>query len=404
MRTSARGNALRWAAAYASSVTGDSVFFLALSWTAARAGGPEAVGIVTAAGALPRAVLLLGGGVLADRLGAHRVAIGMDMSRGVLVLAAAAIMTITAPQLWLLVPLAFVFGVLDALYLPAVSALPALITTPDGLDRIQGLRGLALRAGNLAGPLVGGIALAHNGEAAAFGGAGALFLVSLALLLVVRTHPRVVTRPERSHWRDLRAGVRYLRGHRVLAPLTLVIGISELSFAGPLVIGVVLLVEQRGWGPTGMGWIVGGFAAGGGLAALALAAGLRPPRPGLVMPALLTAGGIAIIGMVCVADLVTVTALAAAVGAVVGVASTLAATLGQAHCDPAYLGRTASVLALATVGLTPLLYPLTGAAAAALGVTAVFVGCGTLVLTAAFTAFSSAALRGAELDHEESSR
>ncbi|MFE6023884.1 MFS transporter, partial [Streptomyces sp. NPDC056441] len=44
-------NVLRWLTAYTASVTGDVVYFLALSWAAARAGGPSQVGLVVSAGA-----------------------------------------------------------------------------------------------------------------------------------------------------------------------------------------------------------------------------------------------------------------------------------------------------------------------------------------------------------------
>ncbi|MGN0116558.1 MAG: MFS transporter, partial [Streptomyces albidoflavus] len=71
-------NVLRWLTAYTASVAGDVVFFLALSWAATRAGGPSQVGLVVAAGAVPRAVLMLGGGVVADRFGPRRVAVLSD--------------------------------------------------------------------------------------------------------------------------------------------------------------------------------------------------------------------------------------------------------------------------------------------------------------------------------------
>ena len=63
------GNVVRWVIAYTASVAGDSVYFLFLSWTALAVGGPSTAGVVTAVGALPRAVLMLAGGVLADRFG-----------------------------------------------------------------------------------------------------------------------------------------------------------------------------------------------------------------------------------------------------------------------------------------------------------------------------------------------
>ncbi|MZG12472.1 MFS transporter, partial [Streptomyces sp. SID5914] len=74
-------NVLRWVGAYTASMLGDSVFFLALSWAAVRQGSPAEAGIVTAVSAVPRALLMLGGGVVVDRLGPRRVVIGSDAVR-----------------------------------------------------------------------------------------------------------------------------------------------------------------------------------------------------------------------------------------------------------------------------------------------------------------------------------
>ncbi|NUS12684.1 MAG: MFS transporter, partial [Streptomyces sp.] len=144
------GNVLRWLTAYTASLLGDSVYFVALAFAAARSGTPEQVGLVMAAGAVPRAVLMLGGGVVADRFGPRRVVIGGDAVRCVLILAAAGALALASPGLWLLVALALVFGAVDALFMPAVGALPPRITTPDQLTRLQGLRALVVRLGQVA--------------------------------------------------------------------------------------------------------------------------------------------------------------------------------------------------------------------------------------------------------------
>ncbi len=159
-------NVLRWLAAYTASVMGDVVYFLVLSWSATRATGPSQAGLVIAAGALPRAVLMLGGGVLADRFGPHRVAVASDATRCVVILAAAVSVVLMPPSLWLLVPVALVFGVVDAVFMPAVGALPPRITAPEQLARVQGMRGLSIRLSNAVGPLLAGVALAAGGPPA----------------------------------------------------------------------------------------------------------------------------------------------------------------------------------------------------------------------------------------------
>ncbi len=172
---------------------------------------------------------------------------------------------------------ALFFGAVDALFLPAVGALPPRISTPGQLARIQCLRALAARGSSIIGAPMGGVAVATGGPSLAFAAAGVLFALSLPLLLSLRIRP--LPEPETSGeasaaekapdtektsnaWNDLVGGLRYIRRHSLLGPLMLVIALSELGFVGPLNLGLILLSEQRGWGAAGMGWIVAGFAGG----------------------------------------------------------------------------------------------------------------------------------------------
>ncbi|MEU4104996.1 MFS transporter, partial [Streptomyces tanashiensis] len=142
---------LRWLGAYTASTLGDSVYYLALSWTAVSSGTPAQAGLVMAVSAVPRALLMLGGGVVADRLGPRRVVIASDTVRCLVVLGLAATLFLASPGLWALAAVGLVFGVVDALFLPAVGALPARVTARDQLARVQGMRGLAQRMGAVLG-------------------------------------------------------------------------------------------------------------------------------------------------------------------------------------------------------------------------------------------------------------
>lgn len=122
---------LRWLGAFTASTLGDSVYHLALSWAAVRGGTPAEAGLVMAVSAVPRALLMLGGGVIADRLGPRRVVLASDTVRCVVVLGVAALVLVTSPTLWVLAGVALVFGVVDALFMPAVGALPPRIAPQD---------------------------------------------------------------------------------------------------------------------------------------------------------------------------------------------------------------------------------------------------------------------------------
>ncbi|MFJ4685155.1 MFS transporter [Streptomyces sp. NPDC088789] len=446
-------NVLRWLAAYTASLVGDSVYFVALAWSAQKVAGPTEIGLVMAMGALPRAVLMLGGGVVADRFGPRRVVLGSDTVRCLLILTVAAAIALSGPALWLLIATALVFSTVDAVFMPAVGALPPRITDADQLARVTGMRSLSIRLSQIAGPPIGGLAMGLGGAAAAFAVAGVLFAVSLPLLLAVRLRPleprdgqprdgqprdgqprdgqprdgqprdgqprdeqpcdegqrgegqqvegrHVEEQPQApagSAWQDIVDGLRHIRRHPLLFPLVLVGAISELALTGTLNVGMVLLNDERGWGPSGYGFIISAFGAGAAASAALLTFVGWLPRGGLTMSATLLASCAGAASLALVPGLWAAVAVAAVTGLSAGVFGSLNNTLVQTETDPAYLGRVTSVVMLTAVGVAPLTYPLVGAAIGAWGATSVFVGSGAFAAVAVVVALASDAVRRAEL-------
>lgn len=408
------GNVLRWLAAYTSSMVGDSVYYIALSWAAVQTGSASQAGLVMSVSALPRAVLMLGGGVVADRLGPRRVVIGSDVVRCAAVLAVAALLFLTSPGLWPLAALAFVFGTVDAVFMPAVGALPARVTSRDQLARVQGMRGLAIRFASVVGGPLGGLGVAVGGAAAAFGLAGLLIAVSVPLLVSVRVGEvptddragggrggsaggrasaglqdaagavagagpqdtvggKAGDGPRASAWNDLVSGLRYIRRHRVLAPLMLAIALGDLGFVGPLNVGLTLLADERGWGASGMGAVLAGFGVGAGAASLLLTVRGRLPHAGQVAAYAILAGSVAIGALAFVPSLLAAVGTAVLVGLLAGLSGAMCGALLQTQADAAYLGRVTAVSGLVSLGFAPLSMPLSAAAIGAWGTGPVFV-------------------------------
>ncbi|MEU9465249.1 MFS transporter [Streptomyces avermitilis] len=464
-------NVLRWLGAYTASMVGDNVYYLALSWAAVRAGTPSQAGLVMAVSAVPRALLMLGGGVVADRFGPRRVVIGSDAVRCAAVLAVAALLFAASPGLWLLALLAVLFGTVDAVFMPAVGALPARVTGRDQLARVQGMRGLAIRFANVVGAPLGGLGVALGGAAAAFGLAGLLIAVSVPLLISVRMRdlptdgegglpsdgegdlptdgqgdgkaggaadreadgkaggaadreadrkagaaadreadrkaggeagPRSMgaapdTAPRATPWQDLRDGLRYIRGHRVLAPLLVAIALGDLGFVGPLNVGLTLLAEQRGWGASGMGWVLSGFGTGAGVAALLLTVRGRLPHAGRLAAVAILAGSVAIGALAYAPSLVAAVGTALLVGLLAGLSGALCGALLQTQADPAYLGRVSSVAGIVSLGFAPLSMPLSAAAIGWWGTGPVFVTSAAVCGLGGVVVLCSGPLRRAQL-------
>ncbi|MFJ6569725.1 MFS transporter [Streptomyces sp. NPDC091292] len=398
-------NVLRWLGAYTASVTGDVAYYLTLTWAVTRVAGPTTVGLVLAVGAIPRAVLMLGGGVLADRFGPRRVLIGSDLVRCAVVIAVAALTYAHGPRLLPLCLLAFVFGVVDAVFMPAVGALPPRLTASGQLARVQGMRSLAVRLSNAVGPLIAASVLAARGPGAAFGVVALLFVASLGLLAAVRvpqagcqgaTGSPVAGGEGAGPWANLCDGLRHLRRNRSLSRLVLVVALGEMCFSGPLAAGLVLLAGERGWGPAALGGVLAAFSVGGAVTGLALTAAPRVPRAGAALTASLVVTAVLVTALGQAGTPATAMALGAVLGAASGVPGAIGHALVQQRTEPRYLGRVTSVTTLGTLGLSPLLFPLTGLVAAAWGTGVFFTACGAVCALAAAVGLTPA-VRTAEL-------
>ena len=252
--------------------------------------------------------------------------------------------------------------------------------------------------------------MAVGGAATAFAFAGLLIAISVPLLVSVRIRqvdrqaaapsPRGETPAPGavgSAWSDLLIGLRYIRRHRVLAPLMLAIALGDLGFVGPLNVGLTLLADERGWGSAGMGWVLGGFGAGAGLASLVLAVRGRVPHAGLVMAYACLGGAVAIGALAFVPGVVVAAGVALLIGLLAGLSGALCGALLQTQADPACLGRVTAVASLVSLGFAPLSMPLSAAAIGAWGTGPVFVTSAAVCGLGGLVPLCAGNLRRAEL-------
>jgi hypothetical protein len=263
--------------------------------------------------------------------------------------------------------------------------------------RVQGLRGLALRLSNTVGPLLAGLVLAAGGPAGGFTTAAVLFGASLVLLITVRVRPIAHDAARAPSDHGLRDGRRFLRRHPVLLPLITVVALSEVCFSGPVITGLVLLADERGWGTTGTAWIAGAFSVGGAAASLVLTVRPAIPRAGLVVAASLIVTAAVTTAVGATAGLAPAVALGAAAGVTSGITMTITSALVQTVVPPDHLGRVTAVTSLFTLGLAPVLLPAVGFVIAWWGAAVFFAGCGGVLLVAATVAFAARPVRCARL-------
>ncbi len=255
---------LAWLAAVGVSWFGDYAWNVALAWTAAHTLSPVLAGVVLGAEMLPQAVLVLLGGVLADRYDPRRLLVAGEVGQAAVLLLGAARLGVRPSR-----------GADPARDGRRRSASPAGSPCPSGvtlvrqlvagkdLGTVQGWNQISTRTMKLLGAPVGGMLVAWGGLTVVMVLDAATFLVIAAVLvLVVRPRYRL-PRTAQDRWRDsFTDGMRYLGSHDTAK--LFVIGLTALNvFVTPVTgLGVALRVSGSGWGAHWLGIADASLAAG----------------------------------------------------------------------------------------------------------------------------------------------
>ena len=383
-----------WLAAVGASLLGTQVLAFGMAWAAAGFSGLLA-GVVLAALTLPRTLLLLVGGAVADSAGPRRVLLTGDaaMLGSTLVLAAVLVTAGISPAL--LVVAALVTGVVDAFYLPASGTLPRLLVAPEALPRAMAARQLVGQAAASMGAPLGGLLVALAGLTAAAVFDAATFALMLGVLLLLGRHlpaPPPASADGGALWRRALDGVRVVAADRVLRGATLLVVVAAASLIPVPALLVPVLARQRDWPAAQAGLVVGAVAVGAAAVFVAVLLRRASSRPGVVGPfgLLLAAGGIAALA----ARLPGPGALVAAllVGAGTGLFTVHIGPLLLDRSPPGHLARVQAVLGVAQSLPLMLGTPLLGVLSDLAGVGPVLVTCALALAAAAGTALATGAL------------
>ena len=145
-------------AGYVTSLIGSTMSRVALTFAVLGSGGSAAgLGYVSAASVVPLVLFMLGGGVVADRLGRRRVMLGADAGRFLVQAGLAATLFLGRPPVWLFVVQAGLLGTAQAFFGPALSGLTPEIAPARRLADANALLGVAQSVAQVTGPALAGV-------------------------------------------------------------------------------------------------------------------------------------------------------------------------------------------------------------------------------------------------------
>jgi len=269
-----------WLAGSLISQLGDSALYFGLGWAASASGGSPA-GLVLSAITLPRAALVLVGGVVGDRSGARKVMIIGDAVMLVVALTLGLIVYHWGTPLPVLVAAGVVIGTVDAFYVPSWGSMPRRLVGEQQLTRALALRQGGSQLTLMTGGPLGGAVVALAGFAAAAWFDAASFAVVLVVLIAIR--PRFDAPPPvrtESVLRSAVDGIRVAARTPGLGPALLLVAGAAGFIVPSMFLLVALLARHHHWSSAVAGLIIG--AQGVGVIAATLVITWRGThRPGL---------------------------------------------------------------------------------------------------------------------------
>jgi len=244
---------------------GDGIRLAALPLLAASiTSSPLLIATVTAAQYLPWLVFAPVGGALVDRWDRRRTIVITQAWRGIVVAVLAILVWASSAAIWHLCVVAFVLTLGEILVDPSTVALVPTLVEDDELDRANGrISSVEIVTNDFAGgPL--GAALFTFAPWLPFLVDGVSYLGSLlAFSKLPRTGPPTTpSRATGSLIGEAREGFRWLRGHKVLAPLTLAYVVYFFGLATNLSLLVVLVRNELSGSEAAFGLILAVGAIG----------------------------------------------------------------------------------------------------------------------------------------------
>jgi MFS family permease len=366
-----------WGASAASNLA-DGIFWIALPLFAVQlTDSPALIAGVAVAARLPWLLFALPAGALTDRSDRRRMMAGVAGLRTAIAAGLAIGIAAEVVSLPVLYVVAFVLGVGETLFDTAgQSILPSLVERSQ-LSRANGrLYAAELIMNQFAGPVLGGL-LAAAAISLALAGSALAFALAGAALVALRGSFRPIP-PEAGHRTSLvaeiREGLTYLRGQRLLRTLALMVGVSNLAFGAVFAVFVLYAVEPgpMGLDEAGYGLLLATMAVGS-VAGSFLVPRLerRIGRAGLLFGCVVVfAAMLAVPGLT--ADVVLVGLSFAGSGFAMVVWNVVTVSLRQGLVPDRLLGRVNATYRLVAWGGQPIGALLGGLVAQAFGLRAVF--------------------------------
>ncbi len=376
---------------------GDSLYQIALAWwVLEKTGSAVAMGAVLIFSSVPMLLFLLIGGVVVDRLPRPRVMFASDLLRGLVVAIVALLAFQNLLQIWHIYAASIVFGLAEAFFRPAYSAIVPDIAPRETLTSANSLTSLSNEIAGIGGPAVGAAIVAAGGTSMAFVLDAISFFISAGCLAAILSMaPAENERRESSSvLRDMREGIGTVRASPWLWITIALAAFANITLAGPFSVTMPFLIKDHLHAGVGsLGLVYSAISLGSVLTAVWLGSRLRLRRRGiftygswLVSALVMTAIGFSPL-------VIGVAAAAFICGAGLSIGNLIWVNTLQELVPANLLGRVSSIDNLGSLVFTPIGYGVAGWATDLIGPSSVFIVGGVITLCITMLGLTHPAVR-----------
>ncbi len=357
------------------SLLGDQFYMVALPWlTLQLTGSGLALGAVAAAAGIPRAVFMLLGGAITDRFSPRSVMFASNAIRIILTALITLLVLTHAIQFWMLFIGALVFGLVDAFFFPASTAIVPMVVEKEQIESGNALMQITAQLSNFVGPALAGLVIASlsgaanlqaveasvaTGDIRGIGvaiGFDALTFVVAAVALWLMKGGRVAVQQEhkQSVLASISEGLRLVWSDPVLRTMITLTAAINFFFTGPMGVGIPVLANHLPEGAAAFGAILSAFG-GGALVGAILGGTLPSPRKlGIVAMSLIAIAGVGLGLFGIVNNLLIGVVVAIGMGLAVGYVNVVSISWLQKRIPAEKMGRVMSLVMLGSFGLGPI--------------------------------------------------
>jgi MFS family permease len=386
----------------ATSLLGDQFALIAVPWLVLKlTGDPLVLGINLALEGIPRAVFMLLGGAVTDRISPRLVMLASDLAR--LVITSLMVIAVFSGrvEIWMVYSFSLCFGLVSGFAIPAANSIvPVLLSKDDlpaGNSIILGSSQLVQFLGpTIAGILIGSYSTSSTGIGLAFAIDAFSFAVSAGCLWFMRSGMPAESgeKQQAGVWASILIGIKYLWQDRALRTIFLILAAINLLSAGPLLVGIPVLADKRlPEGAVAFGLLMSAYAAGSLMGTLLAGSVPRPTGRlvGICLLGLLAAFGLVLGTFAFIQSTWIFFALMMVLGVGVGYIQILMITWMQARTQREMLGRLMSMVMLSGSGLIPVSQAISGAVSK-ISLEVLFISAGILLLAVSVWAAFQAGL------------